>query len=67
MHISYDAVENGAHFVLDCPFITSLDISFSSLFENVALGSFKSFFKCTIKLTLASISRRLMHFATLEN
>ena len=38
---AYNVVENKAHFLLECPL---LDISFL-LFENVILGSLKSFFQ----------------------
>ena len=39
---SYNATENVPHFVLKCPYITPLETSLS-LFENVLLGSRKSF------------------------
>ena len=38
---AYNVVENKAHFLLECPL---LEISFL-LFENVVLGSLKSFFQ----------------------
>ena len=42
---SYDIVENEAHFVLECPLYNSIRDKFQSLFENVVLGSLKSFFQ----------------------
>ena len=42
---SYNVVENEAHFVLECPLYNSIRDKFQSLFENVVLGSLKSFFQ----------------------
>jgi hypothetical protein len=41
---STDAVENGAHFVLECPLYNPIE-KFPSIFENVILRSLKSFFQ----------------------
>ena len=38
-------VENEAHFVLECSLYNPIRDKFPSLFENVLLGSFKSFFQ----------------------
>jgi hypothetical protein len=40
---SYNAVENLAHFVLECPLYRSIRDKFPSQFENVILGSLKVF------------------------
>jgi hypothetical protein len=42
---SYNAVENETHFVLGCPLYNPIRDKFPSLFENVVLGSLKSFFE----------------------
>ena len=41
---SYNAVENKAHFVLECPLYNPIRDKFPSIFGNV-LGSLKSFFQ----------------------
>ena len=41
---SYNVVENEVDFVLECPLYNPIRDKFSSLFENVVLGSLKSFF-----------------------
>jgi hypothetical protein len=40
---SYNAVENEAHFVLECPLCNHVRDKFPSLFENVVLENLKSF------------------------
>jgi hypothetical protein len=40
---SYDAIENEAHFMLECPLYNLIKDKFPSLFENIAPGSLKSF------------------------
>ena len=42
---SYNEVENGAHFVLECPLYKPMRVKFPTLFENVVLGSLKPFFQ----------------------
>ena len=61
---SNSVVDNEAYFVLECPLYNSIRDNFQSLFENVVLGSLKSF-NWTIKLILTSISQRLTHSVTL--
>ena len=65
---SYNANENEAHFILECPLYKPIRDKFPSLFENVV--HMESQIMLSIgppKLILASISRRLQHSATLEN
>ena len=40
---SYNVVENEAHFVLECPLYKLIRVNFSTLFDNVVLGSLKYF------------------------
>ena len=42
---SYNAVENEAHFVQECPLYKTVRDKYPSLFENVVLGSLESFFQ----------------------
>ena len=43
-HAIFALIEIEAHFVLECPLYNSIRDEFPSLFENVVLGSLKSFF-----------------------
>ena len=42
---SYNAVDNEAYVVLECPLYNPKEDKFPSLFENVALGSLKCIFQ----------------------
>ena len=42
---SYNAVENEAYFVLECPLHNPIRDQFPPIFENVILGSLKHFFQ----------------------
>jgi hypothetical protein len=69
---SSNAVEQEAHFVLECLLYIPIRHKFPSLFEEVILGCLKYFYyftfsNWTMKLTVASISQRLPHSNTLEN
>ena len=46
-------VENEAHFVLEWPRFNPIKDKFSSLFENVVLGSLKSFFQLDQQLDIS--------------
>ena len=41
----YNAIVKEAYFVVECPLYNFIKVKFLSLFENVMLGSFKSFFQ----------------------
>ena len=53
----YNLVENEAHFVLECP-ITPIRDKFSSLFENVVLGSLESFFHMEHRVDVKPLSHK---------
>ena len=57
-------VENKAHFVLECPYITPLEISFHHFLKKLSKWASSLSFNWTIKLALASISWRLLHSIT---
>ena len=50
---SYNVAENEFHFMLKCPLYTSIRIRFPSLFQNVVLGSLKSFVQLKHQLDLS--------------
>ena len=52
---SYDAIVNGALYVLECPLYNPTRDKFTSLFENEVLESLKSFFNHAHKLMSISI------------
>jgi len=68
---SYNVVENEAHFVLECPLYSSIRDKFQSLFENIVLGSIKSFFQLdhqvdiSLYLTEATALRHSRELASL--
>ena len=41
--LSYNVIENKAHFVLESPLYNPIRYKFPSMFENIVQGSLKSF------------------------
>ena len=50
---SCNAVENETHFMSECLLYNPIRDKFSSLFENVVLGSFKSFFQSNQQVNIS--------------
>ena len=69
---SYNAVENEAHFMLECPLYNPIRDKFPSLFENVVPRSLKSFFpldqqvKISLYLTKATTLRHSKELSSLK-
>ena len=51
-------VENEAHFVLDFPYTTPLEIKLKSSFENAISSSLKSFFQLDHQVDISCLSHR---------
>ena len=49
----YNAIENDGHFVMECPIYNPIRHKFPSLFENVVLGSLKSFFQLDYQVDIS--------------
>ena len=70
---SYNAIDNEAHFVLECPLYNLAKDKFPSLFENVILGSLKSFLQSdqqvdtSLYLTEATVLHNSKGLATLRS
>ena len=60
-YATFAPVDNEAHSVLECPLYKPSRAKYPSRYENVVLGSLKSFFQLDHQVDLASIARRLPH------
>ena len=61
---SYNKVENEVDFVSECPLFNPVRDHFSSLFENVVLGSLKSFFQLDQQVDISLYLMKATAFCT---